>query len=70
MKRQPTDWEKMLVNDVANKRLISKIYKLLMQLSIKNAKQPNQKMGQRAKHTFLQKRCTEKKHMKRCSTSL
>ena len=60
MKRQPTDWEKMLVNDVANKRLISKIYKLLMQLSIKNAKQPNQKMGQRAKHTFLQKSHTEK----------
>ena len=34
-------------------------------------KQPNQKMGQRPKQTFLQRRHTDgKKHMKRCSTSL
>ena len=34
-------------------------------------KQPNQKMGQRTKQTFLQRRHTmANKHMKRCSTSL
>ena len=57
MKRQHTEWEKkMLASDVTDKGLISKIYKKLMQLNIKTNKQPNQKMGQRIKQTFLQKR--------------
>jgi len=30
MKRQPTEWEKTFANKAINKRLISKIYKLLM----------------------------------------
>ena len=29
-KRQPTSWEKIFENDVTNKRLVFKIYKLLM----------------------------------------
>ena len=34
-------------------------------------KRPNQKMGQRTKQTFLQRRHTDgQKHMKRCSTTL
>ena len=32
MKKQPTNWEKMFANDVTNKGLVSKIYKLLMTL--------------------------------------
>ena len=39
MKRQPTEWEKTFANKGANRRLISKIHKKLMQLSIK--KKPN-----------------------------
>ena len=35
MKRQPTEWEKTFANKGANRRLISKILKKLMQLSIK-----------------------------------
>ena len=35
MKRQPTEWEKMLANDMADKGLIFKIYKQLIQLNIK-----------------------------------
>ena len=30
MKRQPMDWEKIFVNDVTDKGLISKIYKQLI----------------------------------------
>ena len=33
MKRQHTDWEKILADDITNKGLVSKIYKLLMTLT-------------------------------------
>ena len=45
MKRQPSEWEKILANDVFGKGLISKIYKELTQLSIKNSKQSDYKIG-------------------------
>ena len=35
MKKQPREWEKICVNEVTNKELISKIYKQLMLLYIK-----------------------------------
>ena len=34
-KRQPSNWEKIFANEATDKRLISKIYKQLMQLNIK-----------------------------------
>ena len=35
MKRKPSEWEKIFANESADKGLVSKIYKQLMQLSIK-----------------------------------
>ena len=35
MKRQPTEWEKILANDISEKGLISKIYNEPIQLNIK-----------------------------------
>ena len=42
-----------------DKELISKIYKQLLQPNYRKNKWPNQKMGQRTKQTFLQRRHTD-----------
>ena len=46
-------------NDMTDKGLISKIYKQFIQLNIKKPKQCNQKIGRKAKQTFLQRRHTD-----------
>ena len=58
VKRQPSEWEKIIANETTDKGLISKIYKQLIQLNARKTNNPV-KMGKRPKQTFLQKRRTD-----------
>ena len=44
-KRQLTEWEKILSNDAADKSLISKLYRQLIQRDSKKANNPTEKGG-------------------------
>ena len=59
VKRQPSDWDKIIANEARDKGLISKIYKQLLQLNSRKINDPIKKMGQRTKQTFLQRRHTD-----------
>ena len=44
VKRQPSEWEKIITTETNDKGLISKICKQLIQLNARRRKLPNQKM--------------------------
>ena len=45
VKRQPSEWEKIIANKATDKELISKIYKQLLQLSSRKISDPIKKNG-------------------------
>ena len=59
VKRQSSEWEKIIANEATDKKLISKIYRQLLQLNSRKINNPIKTMGQRTKQTFLQRRHTD-----------
>jgi len=72
VKRQPSEWEKVIANETTDQELISKIYKQLRQLNtrkivVSKSNQLKSKSGKRSKQTFPQEDIQI--YMKRYSTS-
>ena len=71
MKRQASEWEKIIAKETIDKRLISKIYKQLIQLNTRKTNNPIKEWGKDLNGHFSKEGILiANKHMKRCSTSL
>ena len=67
MKRQPSEWEKIKVNETADKRLNSKIYKQLMQFNSREINNPTKHWEKDLKKHYSKEDIQMAyKHMKRC----
>ena len=71
VKRQLSEWEKIIARETTDKELISKIYKQLKQLNIRKANNPIKKWERDLKRHFAKEDIQmANRHMKRYSTSV
>ena len=71
VKRQPSEWEKIIAKETTDKEFISKIYKQLIQLNSRKINNPIKKWGKDLDRHFSKEDIQmANKHMKRCSASL
>ena len=58
VKRQPSEWKKIIANEANDKELISKVYKQLLQLNTRKMNDPLKKWAKEL-NIFLQRRNTD-----------